>query len=59
MEKERRLIIIAEANGSGKSTIANELLSVGAKLSFVNADNIALVVFNDNIYKKFLEAANE
>ena len=37
---EKKLYIIAGANGSGKSTIAKELLS-DENLVFLNADDIA------------------
>lgn len=42
----RRLIIIAGANGTGKTTLANEFLKKN-KVEFLNADNIALLMDED------------
>ena len=55
---ENKLYIIAGANGSGKSTIAKELLK-NEDLAFLNADDIAKGLSPDNIEKVKITAGKK
>ena len=47
----KKLFIIAGANGSGKTTSAKEILNIYKDIDFVNADEIAKNLNNNNILK--------
>lgn len=54
-DKERTLYIVAGANGTGKTTLAKELLKE-KDLRFLNADELALKINPANIDKARIEA---
>ena len=47
----RELFIIAGANGTGKTTLANEILNIYKDISFVNADEVAKNLNDNSILK--------
>ena len=47
----KELFIIAGANGTGKTTLANEILNIYKDVNFVNADEIARNLNNNSILK--------
>ena len=51
----KNLFIISGANGSGKSTFANEILRLYPNIEFVNADNIAKEL-NDDVSNVQIQA---